>query len=101
MPRSFVGAVLLAALSQPVLAVVGARHGQLVVRAVLGLLNAFALLRFARGVDGAFGKPVGRWYRLFQAGQFHVVFYASRTLPNMFAFGLCKRCVPMCRVASA
>ena len=54
----------------------------------MGLFNAFALLRFRKGLDKAFGKDVGRWYILLQAAQFHVIFYASRTLPNMFAFGL-------------
>lgn len=57
-------------------------------RAVLGLFNAGCLLRFKSGLDGAFGKDVGRWFVLLMAGQFHVLFYASRTLPNMFAFGL-------------
>ncbi|RQM07000.1 hypothetical protein DH86_00000152, partial [Scytalidium sp. 3C] len=56
--------------------------------AVLGLFNAFALLRYAGGLQKAFGADVARWYVLLQAAQFHVLFYASRTLPNMFAFGL-------------
>lgn len=57
-----------------------------VVRGVLGLLNAFALVSFGRGVQKAFGSSAGIWYALFQASQFHVIYYASRTLPNMFAF---------------
>ncbi|KAK4984938.1 Dol-P-Man:Man(7)GlcNAc(2)-PP-Dol alpha-1,6-mannosyltransferase [Elasticomyces elasticus] len=58
------------------------------VRGILGLFNAFALLSFKGAVDVAYGKVAGRWYILFQASQFHVIYYASRTLPNMFAFGI-------------
>lgn len=60
------------------------------VRSILGLFNAGCLMRYRNGLTGAFGEDVGRWYMLLQATQFHVVFYASRTLPNMFAFGLSK-----------
>lgn len=89
-PRTFVGAAALAGVSRPILQILGWQHGQLVVRAVLGLFNAFALLRYKNGVEKAFGKAAGRWYILLQASQFHVIYYASRTLPNMFAFGLSK-----------
>lgn len=58
------------------------------VRAVLGLLNAFCLLHFRHGVARTFGRVAANWYVLFQASQFHVIYYASRTLPNFFAFGL-------------
>ncbi|KAH0562539.1 hypothetical protein GP486_002770 [Trichoglossum hirsutum] len=71
-PRTFVGAVLLA----------GA------IRAVLGLYNACALLYYRNGVSTAFGRNIGNWYLLIHIGQFHLMYYASRTLPNMFAFGL-------------
>jgi alpha-1,6-mannosyltransferase len=89
-PRTFVGATALAGVSRPILSFFGWQHGQLVVRAVLGLFNAYALLRYKDGVEKAFGKAAGRWYVLLQASQFHVIYYASRTLPNMFAFGLSK-----------
>lgn len=88
MPRTFVGALVLAAVSKPIVSVVGRAYAQLVVRAVLGLFNAFCLLRFKYGLEKIFGLGVGRWFVLLMAGQFHVLFYASRTLPNMFAFGL-------------
>tara|TARA_R110002003_G_scaffold59_17_gene5346 strand:+ start:17859 stop:18146 length:288 start_codon:yes stop_codon:yes gene_type:complete len=52
---------------------------------VLGLLNAAALIAFGRSVQRAFGTSAGIWFALFQASQFHVMYYASRTLPNMFA----------------
>lgn len=87
-PRTFIGAVLLSGLGQPIIQLVGFRHAQFVVRAVLGLFNAVSLLVLARGLGRAFGPGVRRWFLLLVAGQFHVVFYASRTLPNMFAFGL-------------
>jgi alpha-1,6-mannosyltransferase len=61
-----------------------------VVRGVLGLLNAAALVAFGRSVQKAFGTSAGIWYALFQASQFHVIYYASRTLPNMFAFVFSK-----------
>ncbi|KAN0122145.1 glycosyltransferase family 22 protein [Hyaloscypha variabilis] len=86
-PRTFAGALALAQISRPILAVTGGRYGQYIVRATLGLFNAAALLLFRTRLDKAFGKDVGRWYILLQAAQFHVIYYASRTLPNMFAFG--------------
>jgi alpha-1,6-mannosyltransferase len=87
-PRTFVGPVLLAGISQPFITFFGFEHAQFIVRAVLGLFNAVALLVMKRNVARAFGTPTARWYALLQASQFHVIFYASRTLPNMFAFGL-------------
>jgi len=62
----------------------------IIVRGVLGLLNAAALVAFGRSVQTAFGTSAGIWYALFQASQFHVIYYASRTLPNMFAFVFSK-----------
>ena len=61
-----------------------------IVRAILGLFNAFSILAFRNGIARAFGRNVANWYVLLQACQFHVIYYASRTLPNMFAFGLSK-----------
>ena len=58
------------------------------VRAILGLYNAAALIYFRTCVTKAFGRGAGLWFSLLQVSQFHVLFYASRTLPNTFAFGL-------------
>jgi len=87
-PRTFVGALALSALSRPIFTIVRKQHAQLVARGVLGLFNAGALLRYKNGLDNTFGRGTGRWFVGLMAGQFHVLFYASRTLPNMFAFGL-------------
>ncbi|KAH9873649.1 hypothetical protein IAQ61_004273 [Plenodomus lingam] len=88
-PRTFAGALVLSGLSRPFVWLVrDVAHLQLLVRGVLGMLNAAALIAFGRSVQlpGAFGSTAGVWYALFQASQFHVMYYASRTLPNMFAF---------------
>ncbi|KAL0938748.1 Alg9-like mannosyltransferase [Colletotrichum truncatum] len=87
-PRTFVGPVLLAGVGGPLVSVVGFAHAQLVVRALLGLANAAVLIVFARGLGKGLGVGVQRWWVLLLASQFHIIFYASRTLPNMFAFAL-------------
>ncbi|TQV95861.1 alpha-1,6-mannosyltransferase subunit [Cordyceps javanica] len=87
-PRTFTGAVVLAGLGQPLVALLGFGRAQLVVRGTLGLLNAACLVAFRRALDAAFGKATGRWWVALVVSQFHLMFYLSRTLPNMFSFGL-------------
>ena len=88
-PRTFVGALALAGLSGPFANFFSSpQQIQLLVRALLGLGNAAALWHLKSAVETAYGRTAGRWYVLLQASQFHVLYYASRTLPNMFAFGL-------------
>ncbi|TGO10995.1 hypothetical protein BTUL_0120g00330 [Botrytis tulipae] len=87
-PRTFFGALSLAAISKPVILLTQGKYAQIIVRGVLGLFNAACLIRYRNGLTGAFGVDVGRWYMALQVTQFHVLYYASRTLPNMFAFGL-------------
>lgn len=87
-PRTFIGPLFLATSSQPAIALLGFQHAQLVVRGLLGLFNALALVFFKTQLHTACGPAASRWYAAFQASQFHIMFYASRTLPNMFAFGL-------------
>lgn len=91
-PRTFVGPLALAGASWPFLSIFNVSEGrmerQLIVRAVLGLFNAFCLLSFRSSVARSFGRTAANWYAVFQASQFHMMFYASRTLPNFFAFGI-------------
>ncbi|KAF2498382.1 hypothetical protein BU16DRAFT_292029 [Lophium mytilinum] len=88
-PRTFVGALLLAGLSRPWIAFLSHSYQvQLLVRSILGLLNATSLILLGVAVQKAFGRPARIWFTLLQASQFHVIYYASRTLPNMFAFAL-------------
>jgi len=67
---------------------ISAYVGICVVRAVLGLYNAVCLASLADGVQETFGSNAANWYTVFQASQFHMMYYASRTLPNVFALGL-------------
>lgn len=93
-PRTFVGALAVAGISKPLIHFTGTQNAQFVARAVLGLFNGIALMKYKSALARAFGRDVGRWYVLLQASQFHVIYYASRTLPNMFAFGLSEFCFP-------
>ncbi|KND90188.1 putative Dol-P-Man:Man(7)GlcNAc(2)-PP-Dol alpha-1,6-mannosyltransferase, partial [Tolypocladium ophioglossoides CBS 100239] len=79
---------LLAGLGQPLVWLAGFRHAQLVVRAVLGAFNAGCLLAFRHALAEACGRGAARWWVVLMVSQFHVAYYLSRTLPNMFAFGL-------------
>ncbi|KAI0855339.1 Alg9-like mannosyltransferase family-domain-containing protein [Xylaria cubensis] len=87
-PRTFLGPVFLAGTSQPLITLLGFQHAQLIVRALLGLINSAALLVFKHNLERSFGRSTARWYAVLQASQFHILFYASRPLPNMFAFPL-------------
>ncbi|KAK2865415.1 hypothetical protein FQN49_003593 [Arthroderma sp. PD_2] len=84
-PRTFVGAVLLAGIAEPVIYAFQG-NPQAIVRGVLWFVNFCALGGFAHVVRRAFGENAGIWYILFQSSQFHTMYYASRTLPNMLAF---------------
>jgi alpha-1,6-mannosyltransferase len=113
-PRTFAGALVLSGLGSPfmglarsmgdvqllgeevrdALGMMDRADHVCVVRGVLGLLNAAALVAFGQSVQKAFGTSAGIWYALFQASQFHIIYYASRTLPNMFAFVFSKSTIP-------
>ncbi|KIW92019.1 uncharacterized protein Z519_07001 [Cladophialophora bantiana CBS 173.52] len=89
-PRTFIGAIVLAAIAKPMVwcgGLEGAQQ-QMLVRSILGLFNAAALIYYASGVKRAYGRTAAVWYTIHQASQFHVWYYSSRTLPNMFAFGM-------------
>ncbi|KAI5799008.1 Alg9-like mannosyltransferase family-domain-containing protein [Geopyxis carbonaria] len=86
-PRSFLGPLALTHLSAPLSALGLNAHinEQLLVRATLGLLVSAALVFFAHRVRRVHGTAVARVYTLLQLSQFHLPYYASRTLPNTFA----------------
>ncbi|KAF1808959.1 hypothetical protein P152DRAFT_178284 [Eremomyces bilateralis CBS 781.70] len=88
-PRSFIGPIILSVASfLPLGFVRTPLLKQVAVRGILGLVNSLSLLHLLETMDTAFGTAAGTWFALFQASQFRVNYYASRTVPNMFAFGL-------------
>ncbi|KAL8761604.1 MAG: hypothetical protein Q9184_002279 [Pyrenodesmia sp. 2 TL-2023] len=88
-PRTFVGALALAGASWPFTkAIEDTASQQIIVRAILGLWNASCLLYYRNSVAEAFGRSTANWFVLFLASGFHIMYYASRTLPNFYAFGL-------------
>lgn len=96
-PRTFIGSLVVSGLAKPQIwleDLVG-KASQNHVRAVLGGSNAVALILFARQVERAFGPITASWYVVSQASQFHLWYYASRTLPNMFSFFLSTLAFPV------
>ncbi|PNS20268.1 hypothetical protein CAC42_5718 [Sphaceloma murrayae] len=88
-PRTFVGASVLAGLARPFVGFVQSPEQlQILVRVVLGLINSLTLVRFRSAVDTAYGRTAGRFYLAFVASQFHLLFYVSRTLPNYLVLPL-------------
>jgi alpha-1,6-mannosyltransferase len=99
-PRTSIGAFLLSLpvtlISEAKQAVFGQAfedklHEQVLLRMLLGLAVVLALRDLRRAVSSAFGNDVGFFTFLFTITQFHGLFYASRTLPNIFAFVLVSK----------
>ena len=111
-PRTFIGSVLLAWVSAPVIKIAAAldlvdskadlqiiggrrrmfrsltishRSPQLVVRLVLATINAVGLILIRRAVSRWFGRLTGFLWTLLTCTQPYLLFWMGRTLPNMFA----------------
>ena len=100
-PRTCLGAVCLALLTKPVHLFAIAlgvspsdeqfgtkMHAQIACRLVLASVVVASLGRFRRVLGTGFGKETGFAFGVLSATQFHLPFYASRTLPNTFALVL-------------
>ncbi|ETM54106.1 hypothetical protein, variant 5 [Phytophthora nicotianae] len=92
-PRTFLGSLAVAGVSRPIVSILQALGGpkfwmQVATRWVLGMMTLGSLVFFSDGVGMRFGRDVSRFLLLICACQFHLLFYMTRTLPNVYALAL-------------
>ncbi|XP_050439362.1 probable Dol-P-Man:Man(7)GlcNAc(2)-PP-Dol alpha-1,6-mannosyltransferase [Adelges cooleyi] len=92
-PRTFIGPLVISMLSFPIFMILqfyayNKFISQLLVRAVLGVVVITSIRYFQKSITKIFGKGVADWFIVVTASQYHLMFYSSRPLPNIFAFPL-------------
>ncbi|VFQ84295.1 unnamed protein product [Cuscuta campestris] len=92
-PRTFIGAFFVSILASPVVAAMSFAHlpkiySLHVVRLVLGCITLFTLRFLREQIRKKFGYQVEAFFVILTASQFHMLFYCTRPLPNVFAFCL-------------
>ncbi|KAH7352028.1 hypothetical protein KP509_19G025700 [Ceratopteris richardii] len=89
-PRTFLGAITVSMVSSPFVLVAAALNlskisGLIIVRLVLGTLLITTFLILKSQIHRIFGQQLSKAYMLIMVLQFHLPFYVSRPLPNVFA----------------
>ncbi|CAM0903527.1 unnamed protein product [Alopecurus aequalis] len=89
-PRTFIGALVIAILSSPAVLIMRVFHvpkiySLLAVRLLLGCVTLTTLRLFRVEVKRKYGRHVEAFFVILTAIQFHVLFYSTRPLPNILA----------------
>jgi alpha-1,6-mannosyltransferase len=94
-PRTFLGALVIALVSSPLVAILQLLKlpkiaALYTVRVVLGMTVLGTIFALRLQVGRQFGRNVSTAFAIITATQFHLLFYLSRPLPNVFALALGK-----------
>ncbi|KAH6826145.1 asparagine-linked glycosylation 12-like protein [Perilla frutescens var. hirtella] len=92
-PRTFIGSLLVSALASPFVLAANLLqfpkiYSLYLVRLVLGCIILSSLRFFRIQIRKNFGSQVEAFFVILTAIQFHMLFYCTRPLPNILAFGL-------------
>ncbi|CAF3678989.1 unnamed protein product [Rotaria sp. Silwood1] len=86
-PRTFLGPIFIAILAWPFsnISFDHLVYLQYIVRIILGILVISGLTHIYKSLKGYCDLSTRRWWLIIILTQFHLLFYSTRTLPNIFA----------------
>ena len=92
-PRTFIGPIIVSSLAYPFVVIQNLFEfdkllSQYVARITLGALVINGLRYFRKALRSKYGKEVHVWHLGITVSQFHLMFYLSRPLPNIFALAI-------------